>query len=176
MRFFPALTEDFTSPLPPAELLRQVQNSVQQKREFSGSITGNQFTISRVIDYRNSMLPRIRGEVAARPTGGSYLRLAHSLHPFTLAFGALWLGGVGSVVAAMGQGLLQGSLRANVGSLAWPDLIPVGMFAVGLLLFTLPFWAEVRQSRPRLVALLHLQPRPPQPPTEAPPTRSQGRS
>jgi hypothetical protein len=32
------------------------------------------------------------------------------------------------------------------------------MFGVGLLLFTVPFWAEVRQSRPRLIALLRLVP------------------
>jgi hypothetical protein len=32
------------------------------------------------------------------------------------------------------------------------------MFVVGLLLFTVPFWAEVRQSRPRLIALLRLVP------------------
>ena len=101
MRFFPALTEEFTSPLPPAELLRHMQASVQQAREFSGSVTGNQFTISRVIDYRNSMLPRISGEVVAGPLEGSRLRLRHQLHPFVLAFGAMWLGIVGSVVGGM---------------------------------------------------------------------------
>ena len=72
------------------------------------------------------------------------------------------------MVVAMGVALLQGSFRANVGRLAWPDLIPVGMFAVGLRLFTVPFWAEVRQSRPRLIALLRLVPL-----REAPPGGSQ---
>lgn len=86
------------------------------------------------------------------------MRLRHQLHPLVLAFGAVWLGGVGSVVGAMGLALLQGPFRANVGRLAWPDLIPVGMFVMGLLLFTVPFWAEVRQSRPRLIALLRLVP------------------
>jgi hypothetical protein len=36
------------------------------------------------------------------------------------------------------------------------------MFALGLELFTLPFWAEVRQSRPWLIELLQLVPAPPQ--------------
>lgn len=158
MRFFSALTEDFTSPLPPAELLRHVQTSVQQEREFSGSVAGNQFTISRVIDYRNSMLPRISSEVVAGPLGGSRLRLRHQLHPFVLAFGAVWLGIVGSVVGGMGLALVQDSFRVVGEGPVWPSLIPVGMLVVGLLLFTVPFWAEARQSRPRLIELLRLAP------------------
>jgi len=160
MRFFPALTEYFTSPLPPAELLRRLQDSVQQAREFSGSVAGNQFTISRVIDYRNSMLPRISGEVSAGLTQGSRLRLRHQLHPLVLAFAALWLSIVGSVVAGLGWALVQGSFRAVGKGSVWPSLIPVGMFVVGVLLFTVPFWAEVRQSRPRLIELLRLEPLP----------------
>ena len=158
MRFFPALTEEFTSPLPPAELLRHVQASVQQAREFSGRVAGSQFTISRVIDYRNSMLPRISGEVFAGPMGGSRLRLRHQLHPFVLAFGAMWLGIVGSVVGGMGLTLVQGAFRTVGEGSVWPSLIPVGMLVVGLLLFTVPFWAEVLQSRPRLIELLRLAP------------------
>lgn len=157
MRFFPALPEEFTSPLPPAELLRRVQEAVLLRRDFTGTVTDNQFTISRIINYRNSMLPRIEGWVTAGPGGGSYLRLRHQLHPFVLAFGALWLGGVGSVIGSMGLAMLRGSFQANVGHLTWPDLIPLGMFAVGALLFTVPFWAEVRQSRPRLIELLRLE-------------------
>lgn len=171
MRFFPALTEDFTSPLPPAELLRHVQASVQQAREFSGSVAGNQFTISRVIDYRNSMLPRISGEVVTGPLGGSRLRLLHQLHPLVLAFGAVWLGIVGSVVGGMGLALVQGSFRTVGEGSVWPSLIPVGMLVVGLLLFTLPFWAEVRQSRPRLIELLRLAPT--APPQGTPPGADQ---
>ena len=157
MRFFPALSEDFTSPLAPAELLRRVQEAALLQHDFTGAVADNHFTISRVISYRNSMLPRIEGWVTAGPGGGSYLRLRHQLHPFTLAFGFLWLGGVGSMVGAMGLAMLQGPLWANVGRLTWPDLIPLGMFAVGVLLFTVPFWAEVRQSRPRLIELLRLE-------------------
>jgi hypothetical protein len=158
MRFFPTLTEEFTSLLPPAELLRRLQAQVQQARAFTGTVAASSFTISRVAEYRNSMLPRIRGAVAAGPAGGSRLRL----HPAVLAFAALWLGGVGSVVAAMGLALAQATFRADQPALTWPDLIPVGMFVLGLLLFTVPFWVEVRQSRPRLIELLLLVPVPPQ--------------
>ena len=157
MRLFPALTEEFISPLPPAEMLRRVQNSVQQTKAFTGSVAVNEFTINRVIDYRNSMLPRINGQVTAGSAGGSRLRLQHSLHPFLLAFAALWLGGVGSVVLTMSLAWAQGGFRIGAKGLTGPDLIPVGMLGLGLLLFTVPFWLEVRQSRPLLIELLQLE-------------------
>ena len=101
MRIFPSLTEEFTSPLTPAELLHRVRDAAQAKREFTGTVSAAGFTISRVIDYRNSMLPRIEGWVIATPAGGSRLRLHHRLATFTLVFGAVWLLGVGGFVAGM---------------------------------------------------------------------------
>ena len=158
MRFFPYLSEEFTSPLPPAELLRLVQAKVQAARIFRGTVGPASFTISRVIRYRNSMLPRIEGRVAAGPAGGGRLRLQHSLHPFALVFGVVWLYIVGritvSILPMLSQALAAGQWRALLG----PDLIPLGMLAFGVLLLTLPFWAEVRQSRPRLIKLLQLYP------------------
>jgi hypothetical protein len=166
MRVFPLLTEVFTSPLPPAELLRRVAEATGPQGEFSGKVQANGFTISRVIDYRNSMLPRIDGHVSPGPAGSSRLWLQHRLSVFTLVFGVIWLGGVGSVVLGMGLALLQGELQVTADSNIWPSLIPVGMLAFGLLLFTVPFWLEVRKSRPQLVALLQLQEGPEDTPVE----------
>jgi len=90
------------------------------------------------------------------------LRLRHQLHPLVLAFGDMWLGIVSSVVGGMGLTLVQGAFRTVGEGSVWPSLILVGMLAVGLLLFTVPFWAEVRQSRPRLIELLRLAPTAPQ--------------
>ncbi|WP_223649425.1 hypothetical protein [Hymenobacter psoromatis] len=157
MRLYSSLTEEFTSPLPPAELLRRVRDSVQQRRDFTGRVGTTGFAVEQIINYRNSFLPRIEGWVAVGLAGGSRLRLRHRLSPFVLVFGVLWLGVVGSVAAAMGLDLVQGNFRTNLGEFGWPALIPVGMLLVGLLLFTVPFWAEVRQSRPLLVAQLQLQ-------------------
>ena len=152
MRFYPSLTEEFTSPLPPAELLRRVQTA----RDFRGDIGATGFTLSRVVDYRNSMLPRIEGWVAAGAAGGSRLRLRHSLPPLVLVFGAVWLFFVGSVVAAMLPLLTKAVAAGQWRELLGPELIPLGMLGFGVLLLTVPFWVEVRQSRPQLVELLHL--------------------
>jgi len=156
MRWFPDLLEEFTSPLPPAELLRRVQASVQPTGDFAGKVTATQFSIRRVIAYRNGMLPRITGEVSAGPGGGSRLRLRHRLPLFTRWFAVVWLGAVGSVVVMLGAMLVISFFRPAVEGPGWPALLPMAMLAFGLALFTVPFWAEVRQSRPRLMALLQL--------------------
>lgn len=157
MRLVPSLTEEFTSPLPPAELLHRVRDAVQARRDFTGTVSAAGFTISRVIDYRNSMLPRIEGWVVAHPAGGSRLRLQHRLATFTLVFGAVWLLGVGSLVLGMLPLLAKVVWAGRWREISGPDFIPVGMLVFGLLLLTVPFWLEVRQSRPRLLALLNLQ-------------------
>lgn len=169
MRFFPRLTEEFHSPLPPAELLRLVQANTappltwhgmwagQPTAHFRGRVGGEGFDISRIISGRNSMLPRIEAWVSAGRTGGSQLRLRHSLPPFTLGFAAVWLLGVGSVaVAALGAGL-TGQGKAGLEGPFGVALAPLGMLAFGLLLFTVPFWLEVAKSRPLLLTLLQLE-------------------
>ncbi|MGI4832700.1 MAG: hypothetical protein ACRYFK_04485 [Janthinobacterium lividum] len=157
MRFLPYFSEEFTSPLSPAELLRCVHDTVQAKREFRGTVSAAGFAISRVIDYRNSMLPRITGRVAAGLAGGSRLYLTHELHPFALVIGGVWLLGVGSVVVGLVPLLAKELWAGRWRELTGPDFIPLGMLAFGVLLLTVPFWLEVRQSRPRLLALLRLQ-------------------
>lgn len=157
MRFFPALTEEFTSPLPPPELLRRLRDDMQTGRAFTGTAGPTGFTISRVIDYRNSMLPRIEGWVVAGAAGGSRLRLQHRLTTFTLVFGVVWLLVVGSVVLGMLPLLAEVVRAGRWREISGPDFIPVGMLLFGILLLTVPFWLEVRQSRPRLIELLHLQ-------------------
>ena len=156
MRVFPFLAEDFTSPLPPAELLRCVHDAVQAKREFRGTVGESGFTIRRVGDNR-SMPPRITGRVAAGPVGGSRLHLTHALHPFTLVFSAVWLLGAGGLAVGVAPILINGFRAVGWRELASPNCIPLGMLAFGVLLLLGSFWLEVHQSRPRLLALLHLQ-------------------
>ncbi len=87
---------------------------------------------------------------AKKPAGGRRRWYPHLWHLGRCGWG------VGSVAAAIGLTLAQGSLRTNLGGPGWPALIPVGMLAFGLL-FTVPFWAEVRHLRSLLLALLQLQ-------------------
>ena len=166
MLLIPWLTEEFTSPLAPPELLECLQANVApnptlldafSRRKsaalFTGTVTADAFNLHRVIGYRNSMLPQIHGWVMSAASGtGSQVRLRHRVHPFSLAFGALF------VTVLVFQILLP---------LIWhwlhkPKfdpfyLVPFGMLAFMLALYNIPFRLEMAQSRPLLVRLLQLQ-------------------
>ena len=160
----PALTEQFRSRLLPDEVLHRVQNSLapptkqkwleffppQPVEPFAGSVSATGFDLQRIINYRNSMLPRITGRVAPAERG-SVVQLQHQLHPFTLVFGGLWLFVVGMVALGVGHSWL------STGQFDPAYFIPFGMLFFGVCLFTIPFWLEVRQSRPLLLKLLELE-------------------
>ncbi|MGI4874440.1 MAG: hypothetical protein ACRYFX_25065 [Janthinobacterium lividum] len=161
----PSLTEQFRTRLPPAEVLRRMQASIARPvkpkwiefstqlpaEPFKGTVSANGFELQRIIDYRNSMVPRITGQVVPAPSGGSLVYLSHQLHPFTLVFACIWLFVVGSISLAVVQNWFSSR------EIGLADLIPLGMLVFGVCLFTIPFWLEVRQSRPQLLKLLELQ-------------------
>lgn len=165
MRIFPSLTEEFYSPLAPAEILLRVQNQTaatpawrglfkdNPRATFQGTISPASFTLKRVITYRNDLRPQITGWVRPALSGrGSLVRLRHRLDSLTLAFAAVWLTGVCFGV------VLVSTAWVNTGQLEPGFLIPYGMLAFGLLFFTIPFWLEVDESRPLLLELLQLAP------------------
>jgi|GEM_PF-3115001 len=163
MRFFPSLTEYFTSPLPPAELLERVRVACSPTSPpaslpgpFQGTVFANSFTLRRVISYRNDVRPEITGTVEPNPaSGGSRLRLRHRLPPLVLVFAAIWLLFISFAALVVGSAALEAKAGLD------PNLlIPVGMLLFGVLFFTLPFWSEVQESRPLLVQLLALEPAP----------------
>lgn len=163
MRFIPWFTEEFRSPLPPAELLAQVQQATvpplgwrdlfkkQPDLPFRGRVNAKGFEISRVITGRNSMLPQITGWVEPDHTVGSRLRLRHRLHPLVLGLAVLWL----CFVSMSGLGVSSFWLLVKHFDPAF--LLPLGVLLVGLVLFSVPFWLEVRKSRPLLIDLLRLE-------------------
>lgn len=160
----PSLTEQFRSRLAPAEVLRRVQANLappperkwleffpkQPVEPFRGTVGPAAFEITRVIDYRNDMLPRIRGWVRAAGRG-SEVQLQHQLQPVVVAFGSVWLFIVGFVALGMAQ------LWFSTGEFSRFYLIPFGMLTFGICLLTVPFWLEVRKSRSLLIQLLELE-------------------
>jgi len=57
---------------------------------FVGSIQGNTFMIRRDIWYRNSFLPRVRGQIQSTPEG-TRVNVTMFLHPFVALFMTFWL-------------------------------------------------------------------------------------
>jgi hypothetical protein len=80
MHLFPLVTEEFTSPLLPDELLSQLKRSLRPKNRYSGTIGQASFTINW-FESHNSLLPRLAGRVVASPAGAAVYTCGISLTP-----------------------------------------------------------------------------------------------
>ena len=118
---------------------------------YEGSVTGHRFEIYRVINYRNSFRPRIRGSVT--PEGaGCRISVTMGLHPLTLAILAVWFGGVLSFGSVVMLAALSGGVERE------PALIPAGMLLFGWLLTIVAFGFEARTAERFLTGLFEASP------------------
>lgn len=144
----PFRTVEIRSPLSAAAVEERIGAIVQPRlrgfRALTGSaataplhgeVAGRTFNVSRVIRYRNSFLPVIRGVIAENIEGGTTIRLRMTLHPATAVFMLLWMGFV--AVSLVPLAVKGAGLEA---------LIPAAMllFAVGLVSFG--FYPEARKA------------------------------
>ena len=81
---------------------------------------------------------------------GSVLQLEHRMCPFALVIGAIWLTFAGLLTPL-------GLIALMLAPFTLLALLPLGMLVFGVVFFTVPFWMEVRKSRPLLIALLELK-------------------
>jgi hypothetical protein len=105
MKFLPFDSLLFRSPLSPEDSISQLEATVEPKKvirssfftgkkktgkPFEGAIDHNTFNISRVIGYRNSFLPVVRGEVGSDHRGTT-IRVTMKMHILVMIFLAVWL-------------------------------------------------------------------------------------
>jgi hypothetical protein len=63
-------------------------------KPYEGQIEGYTFSIKRIINYRNSFLPRINGTIE-NDFDGVTIKVKMRLHIFVIVFLCIWCGGVG---------------------------------------------------------------------------------
>ena len=118
-----------------------------QHRTFQGSITGDGFRITRIVHYRNSFLPVIRGRLRPGPAGVT-IAVTMSVHPFVTVFMCVWFGGVGLGIVTVLASLASGQTKA-----APILLIPFAMLLFGWTLVAGGFWFEARKAKLILVQM-----------------------
>ncbi len=165
-KYLPVENYVITTRLSAAEVYKRLSENIAAKRTFrltgsnrkstkpyEGVIHGNSFTISRVIDYRNSFLPIIQGNISTF-LGQTEVRVKMRPMTFVLIFMSLWLGVVALVcIGILIAGFLKFSELLKNG-FSPMVLIPFGMLAFGGLLTNLAFKAESKKSKQFLTALL----------------------
>jgi hypothetical protein len=125
-------------------------------KPYEGILSGTSFSISRIINYRNSFLPTINGHISTFP-GKTQIDIKMRPATFVLVFMSVWLGVVGLVsIVILFVGLFQ--IRQILQSGFSPMLlIPFAMFIFGCLLTSFGFKAESKKSKEFLATLLNGQ-------------------
>jgi len=168
-KFLPVENYVMTSKLPVEEIKRRLADNIEPKtnvgsagfnkslnKTYEGQILRDSFTISRIINYRNSFLPVITGHIS---TFLNETQINVKMRPvtFILIFISLWLGIVGIVcLGIILVGIIQFKHVLQNG-FSPMILIPFGMFLFGWMLTTLAFKAESRKSREFLERLFETQ-------------------
>jgi len=115
-------------------------------KPYEGQITNQTFDITRIIRYRNSFLPRIKG-VIERDYDGIRIKIKMRLHVLVMVFVCLWCSAFGPMsIAVVTQSFRN--LDFNL-----EDFIPVGMLLFVYAMTMAGFKFESNKSKKDLQGL-----------------------
>lgn len=150
MKLLPYESYEIHTALTLEEAFTLLQSDVEPKKwlrfsrrhkTFEGEVSWQGFKITRIIHYRNSFLPIIRGRFKQGELGLNVNVRMH-LHPFVIAFMCFWLGGVGLGICMMGEGIVSGQTDFS------PFLlVPFGMLLFVWLMVSGGFWSEAKKTK-----------------------------
>lgn len=137
------------APKPKTSLLvvqRYGQKQSPTDKPYTGTVIGQHFEIWRVINYKNSFLPMVKGEVS-HFLGETEIKVKSSPHIAVLIFSACWM----SMVFIGCLGVTFVFIKDGFEP---PLLIPFAMLIFGSLLFTIPYKLEAKKTKQFLLELL----------------------
>ena len=164
MKYLPFENITYQTKLDSEEILKRINEIIEPKKTFrmtgifgssdhkpyEGSVNGNSFSITRIIGYRNSFLPRIKGSIK-KDFGKTVVNVKMRLHPFVLVFMFIWCGGVGlGFLAFLTSSLEKGTFEPAI-------LIPLAMLLFGYGLTTGGFKYESIKSKKYLAELFEAE-------------------
>lgn len=140
----------------PKKAFRYAGFNNKVSKPFEGQLVGDTFTISRIINYRNSFLPVVNGSMSTF-IGKTAIHIKMQPITFALIFIGIWLGFMGLAcvgIILIGLFKLQHILQNGFSPFF---LIPFGMFIFGCVLTTLAFKAESKKAKAFLVQLFEAE-------------------
>ena len=146
----------YSSKLTKEELLTHLENEIEAEKSFGfgahnysyskpyiGKIYNNTFEIKRVINYRNSFLPKINGEIQ-NDINGSKINIKMDPSEIVKVFMILWLGGVLLGCIATAYNIIFNDGLNSEGRFFM--LIPFFMLIFGVVMVSFGFKAESKKS------------------------------
>ncbi|MDB9509816.1 hypothetical protein PN499_01175 [Kamptonema animale CS-326] len=119
------------------------------EKPYEGEVGDHSFEINRIINYRNSFSPIIKGRIY--PEGmGSKIDIKMAMHPSVIVFMSIWLGLVGSswILSAIAM-IEEGKFDSSIFGVS-------GMLLGCLLLPLIGFKPEANDSKKFLIDLLYI--------------------
>ena len=154
-----------TSKLSSEEVMKRLTDNLEPKRKGIGSyfniksskpyfgvLTENKFEIHRIINYRNSFLPQIKGTVSSY-LGETEISIYMRPAKVVIGFMIFWLGIVGVICMAIIINLLQRLNEIMNHKITPGAFIPFIMFVFGYLLIYFGFKVESKKSKAFLINL-----------------------
>lgn len=146
----------YQSTLSKEELITHLQNEIEPEKSFTfgarkssyskpyiGKIYLNRFEIKKVVTYRNSFLPVIKGEIK-EGINGAKINIKMGLVDFVKVFMILWLGAVSfGCIGALYSLIFTDTANSEAGFFMF---IPFAMLLFGLGMVSFGFKAESQRS------------------------------
>ncbi|OXA76324.1 hypothetical protein SAMN05444397_10147 [Flavobacterium aquidurense] len=155
----------YQSTLSKEELINHLQNEIEAEKSFGfgvqkssyskpyiGKTNSNRFEIKRVVNYRNSFLPVIKGQIKDG-INGAKINVKMGLVDFVKVFMILWLGAVSlGCAGAIYSLFFTDTANSEAGFFMF---IPFAMLLFGLAMVYFGFKTESKKSIKDLEGILH---------------------
>jgi WD40 repeat protein len=115
---------------------------------YEGTISNSGFELRRIIHYRNSFLPKLRGRFEPS-SDGTIIRVTIRLHPFVIAFLLFWYSVWYSITIPL---FVFGAFSGDVDVVIALQFL--GLPIVLLFVFWCAFWYEANRSRHKLAQII----------------------
>ena len=142
------------------EVLKRLNENIEHKKSFSfslfgtkftksytGQIIGTSFKMERNINYRNSFLSQILGQISSG-FGQTQVHIKMRLEISVLIFMSIWLGIAGFMC------IMIAIFCISDGIFPFPIILPLPFFAFGYLITYFGFKTESKKSKEFLAQLL----------------------
>jgi hypothetical protein len=148
MNPLPILIVPLASDLPPGALVELLRGVVGDgpAAPFAGAVAADGFVITRMNEFRSTVMPLVRGRLIAQPGGGTGVLLRLRPPGTVFVFMGIWLGFLAAVAAV----IVVAHARDTGRSLLWL-LAPAGLGAFCWFLMTAVFTADARWAVEHLV-------------------------
>ena len=168
MKYLPFENIIYRTRLDSTEILKRLGESIEIKKTkliseirisnyhkpYEGNIKGSSFFLTRIIWYRNSFLPRIKG-VVLDDINGTKIHVRMRIHPFVAVFMFIWFGVLGIMLFIF---LISFLSRQNFeAKVMVMGLVPFGMIVVGYALMMGAFKYESIKSKKYLCELFEAE-------------------